>query len=168
MTLNLEHKRLDLPFIIGLLATLFLPYTLFYFAPFLIMTIYQKPLKNCLWAALGAGVVIDLLASYHQFGLTALNYCLCTLILYPQKRHFFADRITTLPLMTYLFASLSLGIHFIFQQILEKPVPLAWQWVVTDMGLMPLFDALYALIIYTVPPLLMGQRPKRGTDYFLS
>ncbi len=173
MTFNLAYKGLKPTFLISLLFTLFSPILLpsarlMFFAPFLIVTFYQRPLKICLLWALFLGLLIDLLSSYHRFGITAFNYVLCAFILYPQKRHFFADRLSTLPLMTFCFSTLSLFVHYLIQQAFEKPLPFSWHWMATDAIIMPLFDAANAFIFYIAPAVLIGGRPRRGKDYFLS
>lgn len=168
MTFHLSYKRLDIAFLISLLLTIFFPILfpslkLMFFAPFLIIALYQRPLPFCLLLALVAGIVIDLLSSYHRFGITSLNYFICLLLLYPQKKHFFADRLSTLSLMTFSFSSLSLLIHYLIY-----PIPISWSWVMTDGMAMPLLDALFAFFLYTVPALLISGRPRKGKDYFLA
>lgn len=169
MNFHLGHKQLLPVLLISLFCTLFFSTTrINFFIPFLIIAVYQRSLPFCLLCALGLGLIIDLLSSYNRFGITSCNYFLCTFILYPQKRHFFADRLSTLPLMTALFSTLSLSLHYLIQQAFEKPVPFAWEWLATDGLIMPLMDASTAFLVYTVPALLIGRRPKRGKDYFLS
>jgi hypothetical protein len=52
--------------------------------------------------------------------------------------------------------------------MLEASLTLSWQWALTDLLAMPAFDSIYAFLVFILPPLLIGKRPKRGSDYFLS
>ena len=163
MTYNLCHKKTLFILLASLFLTLYTPYKLLFFAPYLVTLFYQRPQNSCLLSALLLGLLIDLLSSYSRFGITALNYFLCTLPLYPAKRHFFSDKLSTLPLMTFLFSLLSLLIHFI-----THPFMPTLSWIASDLFIMPLFDALAAFLLYIAPPLLIGKRVKRGREYFLS
>lgn len=109
---------------------------------------------------------MDLLSSQQHLGLYALNYCLTLWMIYPQKRNFFEDRLSTLPVMTYLFSFLSTLIHLLLLDSFEKSLSLSWIWVGTDLLLMPLADAFYAFIWFTLPSLFMPRAPKR--EYFVS
>jgi hypothetical protein len=164
MTYNLENKNLTAILLTSIILTLFCPSSkLMFFGPPLIILYYQRPLIHCLAWAIGLGLCMDLLSSYNRFGITALNYFLCTLLLYPQKKHFFSDRLSTLPIMTFLFTAFSLILHAQSQLI-----SLSWGWIATDLLLMPLGDALCAFLLYIAPPLLLGKRVRKGKDYFLT
>lgn len=168
MTYNLVQKRLDLLLLVTLFFTLFSATRLLFFPSYLICSFYQRPLIGCLLRAMALGLLLDLLSSDSRFGITALNYFLCTLLLYPQKRHFFSDRLSTLPIMTFFFATLSAVLHYLIQLSLEKPVPLTLGLIGTDLLLMPLFDALTAFLLFIAPPLLLGKRVRKGKDYFFT
>jgi len=143
-------------FLFALLLTLLSPafapsFNLQFFVPVLILSYYRKPLVACLWLSLCCGLILDLLASDHRLGLHALNYCLITLVLYNQKRNFFEDSLTTLPIMTLFFSVLSTGLQVILLVLFEKGLPLTIGWVATDLILLPLCDALYGFIFFTIP-----------------
>ena len=151
MLFSLKSKRLDLAFGCACFSLLVIPVIfpsvrLLFFAPCLVIFYYQRSLLASLWASLICGFIVDTLSCTPQFGIYALNYCLCTAFLYPQKRNFFADSISTLPLMTLLFSLLSTTIDGIF-----NIYSLSWHWFVTDFFLMPFGDALYALCIFLLP-----------------
>lgn len=139
-----------------------------YFAPFLILLYYRKPLSTCLWCSLLCGLVLDLSTSQYRLGLHAFNYSLTTGILYHQKRNFFEDGPSTLPLVTFFFSSLSTGIQMILLSIFIGGISPSWNWVGTDLIIMPACDALYAFLCFTFPWLWWTQRTRRsGEEYFM-
>ena len=173
MQVALDDKRLDTAFIFCLLMTLFAP-SLFpyaklsFFAPFLIITCYKKNLSACLWIALLCGLILDLLSTNARLGIHALDFCFTLMILQPQKRNFFADSLTTLPIMTFLFASISTLVMAILVYSLEMKNVLSWHWIFTDLIIMPSADAAYAFCCFILPALLFGKPRRRGKDYFIS
>jgi rod shape-determining protein MreD len=112
------------------------------------------------------GLILDLLSSHTRLGIHALNFCITLLVIYPQKRNFFADSLTTLPIMTFLFASLSTLIMVFLVYGLEMNDVLSWHWVITDLLIMPAADAAYAFCCFILPGLIFGKPRRRGKDYF--
>lgn len=110
---------------------------------------------------------MDLLSEYEHFGIYALDYCLTIALLFPQRRNFFADSLSTLPAMTFLFASFSTFMMGILLYNIEMVDLFSWSWTLTDLILMPLMDAAYAFICFILPALLFGKPRLRGKDYFL-
>lgn len=171
MQITLDSKRLDLAFLFCLLLTLVIPslfpfLRLSFFAPFLIISIYRKNLSTSLWMGLLCGLIMDLLSSHPRLGIHALNFCITLLVLYPQKRNFFADSLTTLPIMTFLFASFSTLIMVFLVYGLEMNGVLSWHWVITDLLIMPAADAVYAFCCFILPGLIFGKPRRSGKDYF--
>ena len=173
MQVTLYNKRLDLIFLFTLLLTLITPslfpyVKLSFFSPFLIITCYKKRLLSSLWIAVACGLILDLLSSQTRLGVYGLTFCFTLILLYPQKQNFFADSLTTLPIMTFLFASLSsLMMAIVFYSIDMKNV-FSWHWVMTDLIAMPAADAAFAFSCFILPALLFGKRRRQGKDYFLS
>lgn len=170
--MNIDRKSLLAAFLISLLFILSFPVLfpglrLTFFAPFLIILYYQKSYTTCLWGSLFCGVILDLLTSQMHFGMQSVNYCLTTSFLYWQKRNFFADSLSTMPLMTFFFSIISTIIHLILMYFLEKEFIISLQWAFTDLIAMPFFDATYAFLLFILPFALFGKRPRRGKDYFL-
>src|ERR1700738_3624225 len=107
--MHLEHRSISVVFLMALAAAFTFPILfpflhMTYFGPCCILFIYQKPLTRCLWDVFACGLILDALSDHSHLGLHAAAYCIAAAILYPQRRHFFADAWTTLPLMTALFA----------------------------------------------------------------
>ncbi len=173
MRLALDHKRLDLNFLFCLFCFLAIPplfpsLRLMFFAPFLIIALYQKPLKSCLWLAFWCGFLLDIFSSNGRLGLYALDFCLTVLILYPQRRHFFADSISTLPMITFCFSMLSTLMMALLLYSVESYNVFSWVWVVTDLFYISMMDALYAFCCFILPALVLNKPRRRGKDYFLN
>ncbi len=135
-----------LPFCLALFAacfqTAFLPHIhVMPFAPFLALIFQQKSFTLSLWAALGCGIVMDLLSNELRFGMYSLNFVLVTLILHRQKRHFFEGSARALALFTALISLASTLISMLF---LGKVI-------LIDLISMPILDALYAFLWFTCP-----------------
>lgn len=141
---------------IALLSTLLGPLLfpklhLFYFVPYLVTCFYRLPRRAVLWRAYFSGVIIDLLSSSPLFGLTSLNYAVVSWLLYGQTRNFFEDKPSTLPLMTFLFSFLSTIFSAITLLFFRDPITFSGTWIVTDLIGMSLVDALYALLVFSLP-----------------
>lgn len=159
--------------ITGLVFTLLMPplfpsFKLFYLIPFLIISIYQKPINRCLWIALAVGIFVDLLSAHSRFGIYSAAYVITTYFAYDLKRHFFEDNWSTLPVMTFFFSVIfmtsCLILHLLFEGI---AVPLSLSLFFIDFLFMPLCDALFTLALFTLPTTLFGKPARKGSDYFL-
>lgn len=173
MQRSLDSKRLDISCAVCFFLALVLPVLfplarLTFFAPFLIIACYKTRLKRCLWLAIFCGIIVDLLSSYTHFGLYSVDYCLAIALLYPQRRNFFADSLSTLPIMTFFFSVLSTAIMALLIYCIDTKNILSWGWIFTDLIVMPFFDAMYAFFIFVFPAILFGKRQRRGNDYFLT
>lgn len=120
---------------------------LLYFAPFLVLSYYSNSCLRSCWLSVGSGIIIDLFSSTSYFGLTAVNYCLATFLLYGQTRHFFRERMFTIPIMTLLFSLLSSCISIILRLLFSQPIHISARWVLTDLIGMSFFDAFYAFSV---------------------
>jgi rod shape-determining protein MreD len=144
------------------LPLLFSSFHLLFFAPFLVLSFYRSPLPYCLWWALICGFIIDLLSSHMRLGAYAFNYCLTTLCLYRYQLYFFEDRFSTLPVMTFFFSLLSALIHVFFAYLTGLSFILSWSWLANDLFWMPLQNALYAIVAFTLPFELLANRRRRS------
>jgi rod shape-determining protein MreD len=124
---------------------------LFFFAPYLIISLYRLSRSASLWRAFFCGCLIDLLSSSHSFGLTPFAYCCVCWILHGQTRNFFDDKRSTLPIMTFLFSTLSTLFFLAFRFFSSQRFTFSLIWAATDLIVMPLVDALYALIVFSLP-----------------
>lgn len=155
-----------LSFLSAWLFPVFFPsFPLTYFAPFLIIVYYKYSLSKSLWLSLLCGLSIDLFSSYPRLGISAINYCLTSAFLYHQKRHFFEDRLSTLPIMTCLFSFFSTFLQAIILSIFDNSINFSLYWIFTDLLIMPIIDSFYAFMLFTLPGIFMPKPSKR--EYFL-
>lgn len=135
-------------FLSGYFSPLF---RLSFFAPFLIITYYQKSYLGSLKSSFFCGVILDLLSSPLRFGVWTLNFLTTTTLLYPQKRNFFADSMMTLPLLVFFFSVVSTLVQLFLLFIFSKPFPISLPWIFTDLIFMPLLDSLFSFFWFIVP-----------------
>lgn len=164
--MNLSKKNLTFAFINCLILTVLMPVIapsirLMYFVPFLVILFYQKSFAYCLWLSFFCGLIIDLLSVQPPFGFYACNYTLATAIVYQQKRNFFADHLSTLPIMTFLFSCTATILEVIFLYIFGTHVSLGLQWVFSDLFIMPASDALFAFLWFILIPMSLQKKAKR-------
>jgi rod shape-determining protein MreD len=170
--MNLYKKNIKLLFLAALSLSLFMPvffpaFRIHYFIPFIIVLFYRKPFIACLWGALACGVILDLLSPHGRIGLYAINYTVASAILYQQKRNFFADSLTTLPIMTFFFSVLSTLIQIILINVFEKTMSVSLSWFFKDLLFLPFVDTLFAFCVYILPFALFGKPVRKGKDYFM-
>lgn len=137
-------------------GALFLPHMrLFFFAPYLIFLVYRLPLASLLWVASGIGLLLDVTSNGLPLGFYALLYASSVALIYPQRRHFFVDKLSTLPVVTFLLSCLIslLQVPLLFLSGFSPHV--SWRWVMTDVVGMGLADGLYALVWFAVPLALL-------------
>lgn len=141
-----------LGFVVALLGSALMPgVRLMAFAPFLALVYTRRPFVRALWLAALCGLVMDLMSCQLRFGLYALNYCLTTLLLYSQKRHFFDDKPLSLPLYTFFVSGAASLIEFGLIAVFHKSLSLDGKTAFTELLMMPLADALYAFLWFTCP-----------------
>ncbi len=122
-----------------------------YLAPYLVISLYQHSKFGVLWRALFCGILLDLLSSGPFFGFSALEFCFVSWLLQSQTRNFFVDKLSTLPLMSYLFTLLSTGFSYIFNIFFNDAAAPTLFWVFSDLICMPLIEAFYALLVFSLP-----------------
>ncbi len=160
--MNLEHQPITPVLFITLCALLCVPiffpqFRLTYFAPFMIILLYQQTRLFCLWAALVVGTVLDILSDHSNLGLHAIAYALAVFLLYGQRFHFFADSLTTLPIMTFFFAMLSTTAYALLLYLFEHRDLFSFAWIFSDLFMMSAGDALYAWILFVLPVWYMAR-----------
>jgi rod shape-determining protein MreD len=164
--MNLSKASLGIIFTVSFLLTILIPAVypnlrLMFFVPFLITAYYQKPLPLCLWFAFLCGILIDLLSVQAPFGFYAFNYIVATILLFPQRRNFFSDHLSTLPIMTFLFSVISTFLQIVFLYVLGQATNIGLGWVLTDLIIMPSLDALYSFFAFILIPIFILKTPKK-------
>lgn len=172
MEINLDKKKLRIAFFLSLLLTLGMPsifpmIRLFFFAPVLIIAMYRYSLISTLWLGLFCGLILDLLSSSSRLGIYSMSFYIALVLLYPQKKNFFADSLSTLSIMTFAFSSISTIAAALILYIVDIDNIFSWRFILCDVFLMPLADAFYSFCVFTLPAWLFGKRIRSGQDYFL-
>lgn len=153
----------------AIFGTVFLPdIRLFAFSPFLALLYNKTSLVRALWIATLCGLIIDLFCSEFHLGVYALNFCLTTLILYKQKKHFFEDKPLALSLFTALISIVSTVILLLLIFVFDHGLPFSKRLIVTDLVIMPIADALYAFLWFFCPMRLYLHIKKTGFRRFCS
>jgi rod shape-determining protein MreD len=114
------------------------------------------------------GLLLDFLSSSSFLGLNVTSYCAATALLYPQRRNFFADNVSTLPLLTFFSAVSLTMLQLILTYIFERHILITLEWAITNIVLFPLFDSMYAFAVFLLPSMLFGKRRRYGNDFFMS
>lgn len=170
--MNLERKNLTLALIVTLIMTLCSPvlfpsWRLQFFVPFLVILFYQKPYLFCAWSALLCGFGVDLLISETRIGFQAIAFCFTTCLLYNQRRNFFSDSFSTLPIMTFLFSVTATILQVLLVYIFDHKIAITKEWIWSDIVCMPALDASYAFSFFILPALLFGKPHRRASEYFM-
>lgn len=170
---SLIFNKLTWISLFSLSFTLFMPVffphlSLLYFAPLLVICFYHYSFETCLWIALWCGLVLDLLSSGSHLGLYALNFILTVALLYAQKRHFFSDRLSTLPIMTFFFSDLFSLFQLLLFYVFEKGVGISGEFLFRELILVPFWNASFAFFVFELPFWLFGKKQRKAQDYFIS
>ena len=150
----MKHLPLPAAFCLALFAALFSTsffpnVRLIAFAPFLCIAYTQKHFIPCLWLSFICGISIDLLSYQSMFGLHALSYCLTTVLLYRQKRHFFDDKSWALAVFTALFTCINSSLELLFISAFAKQMPISFLAIVNNTLVTSFLDALYAIMWFS-------------------
>jgi rod shape-determining protein MreD len=147
----------------ALFGNIFFPYLrLSAFAPFLAILYNRAPISKTLWIAFSCGLIIDLISSYSRLGIYGLNFVIITILLYPQRKHFFEDKEVALSLFSAIIAALSILLQIFLVQVFDKGLPLSWKTFFSDVIFMSILDGLYAFLWFTSPMKLYIYIQKRG------
>ena len=130
-----------------------------YFAPFIIFLFYRFSLITILWIATLLGFFQDLFSSSF-FGISAILYLLCCIILFREKR--FTDKPINLSLFTILFSLIYSIFNPILFFIFDKKINLSIKWLAADLIIFPLLDGIYAFVFFAMPILLIENFTKFG------
>ena len=125
-----------------------------YFAPFLTLSFYEKPLEKVLFRSLACGVLLGLFSTESVFAIHAINLCIVTYLLYERKQNFYEDQWLTLPILSTLYAALSTLTLVLLLNLLEKTVRVSFAWLFVDVFALSICTGIYTLAIMQVPHLM--------------
>lgn len=146
----------------ALTGSLFLPFSIHAFVPFLAILYYVAPFPTALWISFGCGLGLDLVAPDFRFGIHALTYTCATLLLFHQKKHFFEDKSVAVFLFTALISMATTLLTLLFIHIFDRGIPFSAAAFTTDIVLLSLVDALYGFLWFTCPMRLYIYVKKKG------
>lgn len=115
---------------------------------------------------MGCGLIMDLLYAQDRFGPYTISFVGAAMLVYPQKRNFFADNLMTLPIMTFLYSLGIATLQFLYVKGFERSVHISMSWAVIDLILLPILDGLVAFLLFVAPSLLLGRKRRSGEEYF--
>jgi rod shape-determining protein MreD len=136
------------------------------FAPFLALLYNRSTFQSSLWVASLCGLIVDLVSSQFCLGLHALNYCMTTVLLYRQRRHFFEDKPLAVCLFTLLISIVSTSVDLLFTALFAGPVPLSGKLLGVELIVMPMLDAVFAYFWFCCPIILYLYIKKLGWKAF--
>lgn len=122
-----------------------------FFAPYLIFVLYRKKTLDLLWQTFFVGCILDLLAAHTPFGFWVSNYLVTICIISYCKRFFFEDKFLAIPILTFIFALLSTFFYTLFFALFISHIKLSSAFIAFDFLLLPLVDAVYALLFFSLP-----------------
>jgi hypothetical protein len=160
--MNLARKNLGIALCCAVVALLIFPLiwpglNLAFFVPCIVIAYYKRTFIASLRLSLACGLFLDLLSSHEHLGIYATSYCIATALLYRARLQFFADSLSTLPLMTFFFSTIATAVQILLLHIFEKGFALSFAWVVTDLCLLPVCDAIYSFVWFALPVLVFRQ-----------
>jgi len=159
--------RFFVSFLLALVACLvqmlFFPQLrLHFFSPFLAMSYMHSSLLASLWLSALAGLVIDCMNSQLRFGSFAAIYSIVALITLSKKRHFFSEKLFSLSILSLVVSILITLVHSFILFSTSSGFTVSLKFFFTDFLLMPLIDAFYAFLWFTLPFKFYDQVKKRG------
>jgi hypothetical protein len=139
------------------LGTAFFPhFRVWPFAPLMVILFHRTTFLQALWGSFFCGLAMGFTSSQFSFGILALSHATTTLFLYGQKRHFFEDKVSAFSIYSALISIFLSSTLILFSSLSEKQIPLTSSLFFSDLLVMPLLDALYAFLWFTLPTSLYG------------
>ena len=143
-------------FFLSVLSTIITPALIFSWRvnlliPILVWSFYLFPKGESLYIAVSCGLLSDLMSSHEPLGIFALSYCLSHFFLYQKKQQFFEDSLSTLPIMSFIYSSISTCLQFLLLKLFAHTPSASWAWAFTDLLLMPALDAFFAALFFSFP-----------------
>lgn len=136
------------------------------FAPFIAISLLSRPFSRALLLACIAGISIDLLSN-DPLGINGLSYTLAAAALYRIRNLFSVTHPIQLSFYTaivsLIITALQIGLLFLF----DRRVPFCGKWWLTDWAMLPVADAIFALVWFAGPLALFSYVHKTWVVYWL-
>jgi len=121
------------------------------FSPLLTFIYAKTSYPLSLWASLAVGLYFDLMASKSPLGFYSLSYCIATTLIYRYRRFFLLEKWWIFSLYTAIFSFAATIVQIILLALFNAKVPIHFWMILSDLGLMPILDAVFAFIFFLVP-----------------
>ncbi len=126
---------------------LFPGFSLLPFTPFIALVLLRSTLLKSLFLAFLVGSIMDLFSS-DPMGIHALNYTLLSFLLFRYRRYFLFDQPHHLGFFTFLISLSATVLQAFLLFLFDTRIPFTGQWVLGDLLIMPLADAVYAMLCF--------------------
>ena len=136
-------------FCVACAVALFSPLPLLSFAPFYAILNCRKNLTAALWISAGCGLIIDFLSA-EPFGVHTLIAIITTFFLY-RYRIYVVDKPVGLFSYTLVISFVLTLLNRILFFLHDPSFPLTLKGILTDFLVLPVADALYALLFFSYP-----------------
>ena len=121
------------------------------FAPMLAIVYQRKSFIVTLWISLFCGLIADTVSSQYAFGLYGACYMMTSALCYHLKKHFFEEKPSAISFYSGIISSIFSLILIIITYIFQRQVSITLELILSDCLISAIFDALYALIWFTIP-----------------
>lgn len=164
--MKITSRQLIILFLLAYCLTLLFPALFPFIAlrpliPIFLLTLYSCPQLRSMQLAAIYGLMIDLSIPETPFGSFCLIYTLTMGIIYGQKRTFFEDHPTTIPILSLEISILLSLMEFALMAIIGKPLAISWGWVLLDLLVYSGLDALFSMVwIWYAVPYFIGEEPQ--------
>lgn len=131
----------------------------------IILLMYAGTSSFCLWAAFLSGLYLDCITGSPRLGFIGVSMLVAIRMLYPWRLYFFKDSISTLPIMTYLYASLCALMQCFIVLILDlAPSVMSLRLCISEIAMMPFLDVIWAVGAFMIVPQITKQiwRPRNA------
>jgi rod shape-determining protein MreD len=119
--------------------------------PFIVISYYKHSFLLSVNISILCGLFLDLLGNGTHLGLNVLSYAIATFMLYPRRQQFIETPLFTIPFLSFLFAIFATIVHWLAFNIFEHSLHWTLEWVVSELIIMPFYDAVYAFICFVIP-----------------
>jgi len=121
------------------------------FAPLLTYVYARYSYAGSLWSSFLVGLYFDLMASKLPLGFYSLSYCIAATLIYRYRRFFLVEKWWIFPMYSAIFSFATTVVQIILLALFNAKVPIGFSMVLSDLLIMPIIDALFALIFFNIP-----------------
>lgn len=147
----------------GLIPGYFPGLHLFFFLPFLVVLLYRSSFTACLAAAVGCGLVIDLLSSSVRLGIYPAAYSAAMILFWSICRFFFFESLLVAPFVAMALSAVTTVLLMVIGWVMGELWVPERAWWFKDVLFFSLLDGIYTAFLLS---LFYGFVSKRGEPLF--